>query len=125
MFRGLAREDAKRRSEVAANRTDVAGMFRGLAREDAKRRSEVGAIREEVWGTAPAKKRAASAVVEKTPVGELHDRVFVYLANHPNGTKLTELEEEFGVARSQMARVARELMDSNKVEKRDLLYFAI
>ena len=143
MMQDFQRGDKERRAEVATmlreadafvkdlakgsarRASDVAGMFRGLAREDAKRRSEVGAIREEVWGTAPAKKRAAPAVVEKTSVGELHDRVFAYLANHPNGTKLTELEEEFGVARSQMARVARELMDSNKVEKRDLLYFAI
>jgi len=139
----FAKEDAKRRSDVASmlseadafvkeltkgsarRASDVAGMLRGLAREDAKRRSEVGAIREEVWGTAPAKKKTAPAVVEKTPVGELHDRVFAYLANHPNGTKLTELEEEFGVARSQMARVVRELMDSNKIEKREQFYFAI
>ena len=58
-------------------------------------------------------------------VGELRDRVFAYLADHPDGTKLTELEEEFGLARIQIARIVRALIDDNKVEKRDLLYFAI
>lgn len=56
---------------------------------------------------------------------ELRDEVFAYLANHPDGTKLTELEEEFRLARIQIARILRVLMDNNKVEKRDLLYFAI
>lgn len=57
--------------------------------------------------------------------GELCDEVFAYLANHPDGTKLTELEEEFNLARIQIAKILRALMDNNKVEKRGLLYFAI
>jgi len=57
--------------------------------------------------------------------GELRDRLFAYLANHPDGVRLVELEEEFCLARIQIARVLRELMDDIKVEKRDLLYFAI
>jgi len=65
-------------------------------------------------------------VAEVTPeISELRDRVFEYLANHPDGTRLVELEEEFGLARIQMARVVRNLTDENKVEKRGLLYFAI
>ena len=62
--------------------------------------------------------------VEKA-IGELRDRIFAYLADHPDGTKLAELEAEFGVSRIEMARVVRALMDNNKVEKRELLYFAI
>jgi len=56
---------------------------------------------------------------------ELRGKAFAYLVGHPDGTKLIELEEEFGVARVQVARVLRNLTDDNKVEKRDLLYFAI
>ena len=63
--------------------------------------------------------------VEDAPVGELRDKVLAYLAYHPDGTKLTELEEEFGAARIQIAKVIRELIDNKKVEKHDLLYFAI
>lgn len=65
------------------------------------------------------------AAVEGAPVGELRDRFFAYLADHPDGIKLTELEEEFGVARIQITRVIREMMNDNKVTKHDLLYFAI
>lgn len=62
--------------------------------------------------------------VEKA-IDELRDRIFAYLADHPDGTKLAELESEFGVSRIEMARVVRALMDDNKAEKRELFYFAI
>jgi len=58
-------------------------------------------------------------------VAELQHRVFEYLADHPDGTRMVVLEREFGIARIQMARILRNLMDDNKAEKRDLLYFAI
>jgi len=38
---------------------------------------------------------------------------------------MVELEREFDIARIQMARVIRGLIDNGKAEKRDLLYFAI
>ena len=64
--------------------------------------------------------------VEKTPeTTALNDQVLAYLADHLDGTRMTELEEKFGVARIQMARLLKELMDENKAEKRDMLYFAI
>jgi len=143
MLRDFAKGDAERRSEVASmlsevdafvkdlakgsarRASEIAGMLRDFAKGDAERRSEVASIHKMVWGTAPAKKQAAPTVVKEAPIGGLRDRVFAYLANHTNGTKLTELEEEFGIARIEMARVVRELMDDNKVEKREQLYFAI
>ena len=77
----------------------------------------------------PAKKEAmakAEPVEMATPeTTALNDQVFAYLADHPDGTRMTELEEEFGVARIKMARLLKELMDENKAEKRDMLYFAI
>ena len=123
----------------AQRRSDVATMVSEFAKGDAERRSEVAAIHEMVWGVAPPRKvvappRAAApprvappveAVVEEAPVGGLRDRVFAYLADHPDGTRLTELEAEFGLSRIEMARVVRGLIDDNKVEKRELLYFAI
>ncbi len=65
---------------------------------------------------------AAETTQELAAVG---DRVFEYLANHPDGTRLVELEQEFDLARIQMSRVIRSLIEENKVEKRGLLYFAI
>jgi len=69
---------------------------------------------------------ARAEVAEVTPeIAALEDRVFERLANHPDGTRLVELEQEFGVARIQMARVLKSLMNENKVGKREGLYFAI
>lgn len=131
MLRDFAAQAPERKATVAsiANEAtaivEAANTFvKDLAKGSTERASDVAAIHEMVWGKAPSKKVAASPV-EEVPVGELRDRVFAYLADHPDGTKLVELEEEFGVARIQIAKVIRALMDDNKVEKRDLLYFAI
>ena len=69
-----------------------------------------------------AKEEAAEITSE---IGDIRDRTFEYLANHPDGTKLVELEREFELARIQIARALRNLIDENKVEKRELFYFAI
>ena len=70
--------------------------------------------------------------VEWAEVGEvtaefasLTDRVFQRLANHPDGTRLTELEQEFQLNRFLSGRAIRHLIDEGKVEKRDRLYFAV
>jgi hypothetical protein len=69
---------------------------------------------------------ARAEPIELTPeITEVQHRVFEYLADHPDGTRMVELEREFGIARIQMARILKGLMDDNKVAKRDLLYFAI
>jgi len=87
-------------------------------------------IRSKRGGVAVAVKRPIEETVEGateiTPdTAVLREQVFEYLANHLDGTKLVELAEEFGVARIQMAKVVRSLIDGNKVEKRNLLYFAV
>ena len=75
---------------------------------------------------APAMEIIEEEAAEITPeIADIRDRVIEYLANHPDGTRLVELEQEFGLARIKMARVLGNLIDENKVEKRDMLYFAI
>ena len=65
-------------------------------------------------------------MAEVTPeFADFRDQIFKYLANHPDGTRMPELEEEFGVACIQIVRVLKNLMDKNKVERQNLLYFAI
>ena len=59
------------------------------------------------------------------PLGEIINQVFAYLASHPDGTRLTELEEEFGLSRIQVVKVLHTLVDAHKIEERDQLYFAI
>ena len=129
----------------AANRKrDVGNMLKGFGTELKEIRSELTGARDE-WQILTATMQAqrvgpAVEVKPRAPVEgvveeeaaeiipettALRDRVFEYLANHPDGTKMTGLEQEFGVARIQMAKVIKSLMDENKVEKRELLYFAI
>jgi len=120
--------------EIAQRKSDVSTMLKGFSEEQAGARDE--------WQKMTAtmeSKRGGVAVAVKPPIEEiaegageitpetaaLREQVFEYLANHPDGTRLVELEEEFSVARIQMAKVVKKLMDENKVEKRDLLYFAV
>ena len=61
--------------------------------------------------------------VEQAPTDELRNRVLNYLANHPEGTKLVELEEKLGTARIQLTDIINNLIDNHQVDKRDMLYF--
>ena len=61
-------------------------------------------------------------------VAETHaviDMVFEYLASHPDGVKVFELEEEFGLGRKKAEKALKRLMKDGKVEKVDDLYFAV
>ena len=135
-----AQEIVQRRSDVKAMKGDVATMIKEFARLDAERRAEV-------WGVvAPQKVEVPLPKVEVAPPVEipeeeaiaqavpievtpetvaLRDQVFEYLASHPDGTRLVELEREFWLPRLQMARVIKSLIEENKAEKRGPLYFAI
>ncbi|MBI2853527.1 MAG: hypothetical protein HYX87_01220 [Chloroflexi bacterium] len=55
----------------------------------------------------------------------LSDRVFERVAGQPGGTRLAEMEQEFGVSRFQIDKALKTLIERGKVEKRDRLYFAI
>lgn len=111
----------------------VGALLKGFNAQLKEIRSELAGARDEwqkLTATMQAKRGGVAIRVKEiariTPeTADLRNRVFEYLANHPDGTKMTELEREFGLARIQTAKVLRSLVDENKVEKRDLLYFAV
>jgi hypothetical protein len=76
-------------------------------------------------GPAATAEAAVTAEAETAETIALRDIAFDYLADHPDGARLTDMEREFGMARIQIARALRGLIDDNKVEKRELVYFAI
>lgn len=143
----LHKVSGDRRSEVATMRANANAFVDHLrSKVGADRRADVAAIRTLVWGGAapvrraaprsraaappptpsPAKEApAAAAKAGTTESTALRDVVFEYLADHPDGARLTDMEREFGIARIQIAKALRGLMDDNKVEKRELTYFAI
>jgi hypothetical protein len=121
----------------------VGNMLKGFSAELKEVRSDLTGARDE-WQilTNTLHERRVGAAVQVKPVeaveevaeevskitpeiDDLSDKVFEYMANHPNGTKMNELEKEFGVARIQMAKVVRSLIDENKAKKQGLHYFAI
>lgn len=76
--------------------------------------------------TSAAGPQASEPAIDENPeFVAMRNRVFEYLGDRPDGTRLVEIEEEMGVSRFQMSRILRSLMEENMVEKRDLLYFAI
>ena len=130
--------------KVTEGKTATQAQLRKLAEEQAGARDEwqtltatmqaqgVGAaveVKPAEAVAAPAEEITEEGVAEITPItpetADIRGRTFEYLANHPDGTKLVELEQEFGVSRIEMARLLKDLMAENKVEKRELLYFAI
>jgi len=138
---GLAKGEQERFREARALKQD---LVRGVAEiksavsAQLKEFADIQAGVRDEWQKLTAtmqSKRGGVAVAVKPPAKEavgitseaatLRNQVFQYLANHPDGTKLVKLEKEFGVVRIKMARVLKDLMDENKVEKRELYYFAI
>ena len=120
--------------ELAAVR--VGGVKEWIATEktmQSKRRVKGGSTKSAPAAVAAKPREAVSAekeeagaeVAEAIPeIAALGDRVLQYLTNHSDGTRLVDLEQEFGLSRIQMVRVVRNLMDQDKVVKRDILYFA-
>jgi len=127
-FRGeLGRAVAQGKTAIQALLKDFGEVQAGVRDEWQKMTATMQSKRGGVAGAAkPPIEEIAKGAASITPeIAALREKVFEYLANHPDGTKLVELAEEFGVARIQVAKVVRSLIDENKIEKRDLLYFAV
>ena len=115
-------------------RSDVGAMLKEFREEQAGARNEwqkmIATMQYKRSGTAlavkPPVEATPEAATETTPeTAALRQQVFEYLAGYPDGAKLAQIAEKFGVARIQVGKVVRELIDENKVEKRDLLYFVV
>ena len=57
--------------------------------------------------------------------GRLSDRVFAYLASHPDGTEPAELEAAFGLNPQEAIVVVTQLMEAGKVERQGKVYIAV
>ena len=70
---------------------------------------------------------AAQREKPKAAGGVSANAVLDYLASHPDGVKMTELESRLGSSRIVMARLMKDLMASNRVRKdeRQRLYFKV
>jgi len=77
---------------------------------------------------APPEQEAVATVEigELTPeLAALRDRVFAYVADHPDGVRLVEIEGTFKLNRLESSRVVRSLIEEGKAKREDRLYFAL
>lgn len=75
---------------------------------------------------AKAAPNAASEAVVEAATLPSDEAVFSYLADHPDGLRLVELEEHFGTPRIRLKDILNRLIDENKARKDDerKLFFA-
>ncbi len=126
LLKDFQNQQAELRTELTAVRAEWQGLVTTM---DAARRGSTPASVAKpttVASHVPTPAPVAEGTHEETPeLDALRGRVFKYLADHPDGSRLVEMEAEMRASRFQMSRALRSLMDENKVEKRDMLYFAI
>jgi hypothetical protein len=92
-----------------------------------------GAAREE-WqnlGRTMQARRAGVAVAEaaapmrpEDEAAALRDRVFAYLADHPDGVRFVEIEQQFKLDSHQASSVLRRLVEDGKAKRAGRLYLA-
>jgi predicted HicB family RNase H-like nuclease len=79
----------------------------------------------------PAKTKTVAGEKPKQPVAEkvekkelsLEDRVLDYIAKHPKGIRVSDMEKPLGETRMKIGYTAKQLLDEGKVNKVDNLYF--
>jgi DNA-binding Lrp family transcriptional regulator len=64
-------------------------------------------------------------VLDEPEDAALRKRVFKYLADHPDGTRFKDIQQELGLSREEVSRVVKELMGDGKVVQRGFMYHAI
>lgn len=135
----LVQADAHRRPEVTrwmdeltADRLAAGQYWRQMAAALRQRRAGVvapvapvaPAPPEGEEGEARAEARRPSRKGRKPKAAALPDRVFAYLADHPDGVGLMEIERRFQLGRPEASRVLKSLMGEGKSKKQGLLYVA-
>lgn len=130
-----------RAAEVDQMRADAGAAVRANASERAEVaglwREAMAALRAMRGGTAPpdpkkqAPKGRVAAVKTEAPSGAQQgpsrDEIFGFIADHPDGVTLVQMEEHFEVARIVLTREIKELCESDSVRKdeEDKRYFAV
>jgi len=62
---------------------------------------------------------------EAAPEITLEDRVLEFIERHPEGVRVSDMEEALGVPRQRLGKIAKTLLDKDKVRKEENLYFPL
>jgi len=80
-----------------------------------------------VKAEAAKKVREAPVKAEPKPVVPmtLEEKILDYINQHPKGVRISEMEEPLGETRMKLGYIAKNLLDSGKVQKVDNIYFPL
>jgi len=135
-FMGAVNANRQSMAEALANRLDAfngtleaqvssslkgftagrADLHRSLAEMAQIWREFAAGMRGATSAAQPESKEPAPAAA-KPSAEDVNERLLAYLAQHPNGMKLVDIEPEFGLGRPQLGKFLRGLVDSGKVAK--------
>lgn len=62
---------------------------------------------------------------EAPPEMSLEEKVLEFIKRHPEGVKVSDMEEPIGVPRTRLGIIAKKLLDEGKVRKEENLYFPL
>ncbi|MBI4289399.1 MAG: hypothetical protein HY671_13360 [Chloroflexi bacterium] len=132
---------AAHRTTARQQRARLAGNKAQMARTESQRRSRVRGWLKSIsadrdcarreWQAMDVKLRGplagggGSSDEPSAGLPGLRDHVLKFISAHSAGTRLRELEQRFGLSRIQMAMLVKALVNSGRVRKQDLLYFAV
>jgi gas vesicle protein len=98
------------------------GMSKTIARAR-KGRAEVPKVEAKVK-VRPVKE-AVEEVEEVPPEIDIEEKVLEFINRHPEGVKVSDMEEPIGVARTRLGVIAKRLLDEGRVRKEENLYFPL
>jgi len=121
----------ERNAEVAdlleaykTEREKMAANWQALTSKMAKKRGIKPEVEVEVK-VRPVEEAIEEAVEEVPPEISLEDRVLEFIERHPEGVRVSDMEEALGVPRQRLGKIAKTLLDKDKVRKEENLYFPL
>jgi len=70
-------------------------------------------------------KQPIAVMANEEPKTRLDKKILDYINRHPNGVKISEMEEPLGETRMKLGFIAKGLLDEGKVQKMDNVYFPL
>ncbi len=112
--------------EYSSDMKKAREAWKGLAATMEKKRGIKPRVEAEVR-VRPVEAAIKEAVEEEEvpPEMDLEEKVLKFIEKHPEGVKVSDMEEPLGVARTRLGVVAKKLFEEDKVRKEGSIYFPL
>jgi len=111
--------------EYAADMKKAANAWQGMSRTLVRARKGGTAVSK---AEAKVKVRPVKEAVEEEvapPEMGMEERVLEFIERHPEGVRVSDMEDPLGVARTRLGVIAKRLLEEGKVRKEENLYFPL